>query len=82
MGISFESVKRNLPPGLELLPGETIEKIFEKSSSITLYEATVDGGFIECCGNISGEIYNLDVNNEVLLKKKKKKKKKIFFFLA
>ncbi|GBC09676.1 hypothetical protein RclHR1_09030008 [Rhizophagus clarus] len=58
------SIKRNLPPGLDLLPGETIEKIFEKSSSITLYEATVDGGFIECYGNMGGENYNLDVNNE------------------
>ncbi|PKY48987.1 phosphatases II [Rhizophagus irregularis] len=64
MGISFENIKRNLPPGLELLPGETIEKFFEKSSSIILYEATVDGGFIECYGNIGGDFYNLDVNNE------------------
>ncbi|RIA93491.1 protein-tyrosine phosphatase-like protein [Glomus cerebriforme] len=66
MGISFD-VKRNLPPGLELLPGETVEKL-EKSSSITLFEATVDGGFTECCGNIGGDIYNLmDVTNETVV---------------
>lgn len=64
MGINTESAKRNLPPGLDLLPGETIEKLFEKSSSITLYEATVYGGFIECYRSMGGEIYNSDVNNE------------------
>jgi hypothetical protein len=63
MGVSdINNAKRNLPPGIELLPGETIEKL-EKCSSIKLFETTVDGGFMECGG---GECHNLmDVNNQV-----------------
>ncbi|CAG8500968.1 11498_t:CDS:2 [Funneliformis mosseae] len=64
MGISMENTKRNLPLGIELLPGETVE-ILETTTSIKLFEATVEGGFTECGDVGIGELYNLtDIINE------------------
>ncbi|CAI2183290.1 17508_t:CDS:2 [Funneliformis geosporum] len=64
MGISLENIKRNLPLGIELLPGETVE-ILETTTSIKLFEATVEGGFTECGDVGIGELYNLtDIINK------------------
>lgn len=63
MSFEFKNVKSLLPPGIALLPGETIEFI-DKTNAIKLSKETSDG-FIEC-GGYDGEFCDQkDIVNEV-----------------
>ncbi|CAJ0632420.1 7493_t:CDS:2 [Entrophospora sp. SA101] len=64
MPLELENVKSLLPPGITLLPGETIEFI-DRTSAIKLSKETSDGGFVEC-GYDTDEFYGQrDIANEV-----------------
>nr|CAG8505421.1 8462_t:CDS:2 [Entrophospora candida] len=66
MPLELENVKSLLPPGITLLPGETIEFI-DRTSAIKLSKETSDGGFVEC-GYDTDEFYGQrDTANESIV---------------
>ncbi|CAH1759460.1 6790_t:CDS:10 [Entrophospora sp. SA101] len=66
MPLELENVKSLLPPGITLLPGETIEFI-DRTSAIKLSKETSDGGFVEC-GYDTDEFYGQrDIANESIV---------------
>ncbi|CAG8548601.1 5113_t:CDS:2 [Acaulospora morrowiae] len=60
MGFDLESAKLIIPPGLSLLPGETIEFI-ARTCAIKLFETTADGGFKE----VGEYCYPMDATSEI-----------------